>query len=73
MQNLYIYDLFKGTQWRFLKEEERKHLLVCLSYVVYLSNGDSQDEPGWRAVGVAVKVPLAVDLAGQRLVGDVSD
>lgn len=40
---------------------------------VYLSNGDSQDEPGWGTVGVAVKVPLAVDLAGQRLVGDVSD
>lgn len=39
----------------------------------YLSNGDSQDEPGWGTVGVAVKVPLAVDLSGQRLVGDMSD
>ena len=47
--------------------------MVSHSYITYLSNGDSQDEPGWGTVGVAVKVPLAVDLAGQRLVGDVSD
>lgn len=38
----------------------------------YLGNGDGQDEPGWGAVGVAVKVPLAVDLSGQSLIGNVS-
>jgi len=47
--------------------------LVSPSQTIYLSNGNSQDEPGWGTVGVAVEVPLAVDLAGQRLVGDVSD
>lgn len=49
------------------------NILVTHSQAIYLSNGDSQDEPGWGTVGVAVKVPLAVDFAGQRLVGDVSD
>lgn len=38
----------------------------------YLGNGDGQDEPGWGAVGVAVKVPLAVDFSGQSLIGNVS-
>lgn len=38
----------------------------------YLSNGDGQDEPGRGAVGVAVKVPLAVDFSGQSLIGNVS-
>lgn len=42
-------------------------------FFFYLNNGDSQDEPWWGTVGVAVKVPLAVDLSGQRLVGDMSD
>lgn len=43
------------------------------SVAVYLCDGDGQDKPGWGAVGVAVKVPLAVDLAGQRLIGHMSD
>lgn len=37
----------------------------------YLGNGDGKDEPGWGAVGVAVKVPLAVNFSGQGLIGDV--
>lgn len=40
---------------------------------LHLSDGDGQDEPGRGAVGVAVKVPLAVHFPGQRLVGDVPD
>lgn len=40
---------------------------------LHLGDGDGQDEPGRGAVRVAVKVPLAVHLPGQRLVGDVSD
>lgn len=47
--------------------------LKLLPESFYLSNGDSQDEPGWGAVGVAVKVPLAVDLSGQSVVGHVPD
>lgn len=39
----------------------------------YFSNGDRQDEPGRGAVRVAVKVPFAVDLAGQRFIGDVAN
>lgn len=49
------------------------HILVSHSQTIYLSNGDSQNEPGWGTIGVAVKVPLAVDLTGQSLVGDVPD
>lgn len=49
------------------------HIQESHSQTIYLSNGDSQDEPGWGTIGVAVKVPLAVDLAGQSLVSDVSD
>lgn len=47
--------------------------LATTTTTIYLNNGDSQDEPGWGTVGIAVKVPLAVDLAWQSLVGNVSD
>lgn len=40
---------------------------------LHLSDGDGQDEPWRGAVGVAVKVPLAVHLPGQSLVGHVPD
>lgn len=49
------------------------HILLSRFQTIYLSNGDSQDEPGRGAVGVTVKVPLAVNLARQCLIGDVSD
>lgn len=38
----------------------------------HLGEGNKQDEPGRGAAGVAVEVPLAVHLPGQRLVGDVA-
>lgn len=50
-----------------------KHILLSHAQTIYLSDGDSQYEPGWGTVGVAVEVPLAVDLTGQSLVGDVPD
>ncbi len=56
-----------------LIREGIERISVSGSQTIYLSNGDSQDEPRRGAVGVAVKVPLAVDLARQRLVGDVPD
>lgn len=40
---------------------------------IYLSNGNSQDEQGRGTVGIAVEVPLAIDFAGQRLIGNMSD
>lgn len=48
-------------------------MLGLLIYTIYLSNGDNQYEQGRGTVGIAVKVPLAVNLAGQRLIGNVSD
>lgn len=38
-----------------------------------LHNSDGDHEPGWGAAGVAVIVPLAVDLPRERLVGHVPD
>jgi len=45
-------------------------LLLLLPYLCYR---DEEDEPRRGAVGVAVKVPLAVHLAGQGLVSHVAD
>lgn len=53
------------TSWR-LNDFKRR---ACF----HLNNGDSQDEPGRGAVGVAVEVPLAVDFPGQCFVGNMPD
>lgn len=49
------------------------NMLILFIQTIYLSNGDSQDEQRRGTVGIAVKVPLAVNLAGKCLIGNVSD